>query len=349
VPVRVVHVDPHTDRIWHRLVTEKGSSVFHSLEWMRVLTDTYGLQVGAYVVLDAAGEPKAGIPYCRISDILGERIVTLPFSDYCDPLVDDPEDWDSLIATLAGEGYPFFIRCLRSDLALKDERFTLMKQAKWHGLDSRPDLDMIWRTLDDSARRAIRKAQREGIVVYITQEERALREFYEMHLSVRKYKYRLLAQPYRMFENIWRHFIAEQRGFLMVAASRRGIIGGVIFLQWRNALYYKFNASVLTELSHRPNDLLIWEGIKFAKRNGYSELDFGLSACDQEGLVRYKRKFATEERTIYFLASAQEGETAHRQKRARNLLVQLTDLFTDESLPDGVTEKAGEVLYKYFT
>src|SRR2546430_8724635 len=33
--------------------------------------------------------PISGIPFFRISDMLGKRIVTLPFSDYCDPLVSD--------------------------------------------------------------------------------------------------------------------------------------------------------------------------------------------------------------------------------------------------------------------
>jgi hypothetical protein len=33
----------------------------------------------------------------------------------------------------------------------------------------------------------------------------------------------------------------------------------------------------------------------------------------------------------------------------RGLLNQLTDLFTDESVPDEITEKAGAVLYQYFT
>jgi len=50
-------------------------------------------QTSAYVILDDCGEPQAGIPFCRIADIMGERILALPFSDYCDPLVNDQECW----------------------------------------------------------------------------------------------------------------------------------------------------------------------------------------------------------------------------------------------------------------
>jgi len=73
---------------------------------MQVLTDTYGWAISAYVLLDDRGEPKAGIPYCRITDMLGDRIVALPSRDYCDPLVNDAECWRSLIDRLVPEHRP---------------------------------------------------------------------------------------------------------------------------------------------------------------------------------------------------------------------------------------------------
>ena len=38
-----------------------------------------------------------------------------------------------------------------------------------------------------------------------------------------------------------------------------------------------------------------------------------------------------------------------RQQQIRGLLPHLTDLFTDRSVPDSVTEKAGDLLYRFFT
>lgn len=345
----IICVDPRTDPLWQRLVDQHRSSAFHSPGWMRVLTETYGLEARAYVALDGAGEPGAGIPFCRIADIMGKRIVTLPFSDHCDPLVSDGDLWGCLIDGLLVEHCPIVVRCLHNSLPLADERFTLVKKAKWHGLDLQPDLDTLWQGLHNSGRRAIKKAQRDGVVVRIAQRKEALRAFFEMHLGIRKYKYRLLAQPYRFFENIWHHFVEKQSGLLMIAVYQGKIIGGVLFLEWKDTLYYKFNASDPAHLSHRPNDLLIWEGIKYGKAEGYTHLDFGLSDWDQEGLVRYKRKFTTEEKTISFLRYAPDGAPTQKEKQVRNLLTQLTDLFTDESVPDSVTAKAGEVLYRFFT
>lgn len=101
-------------------------------------------------------------------------------------------------------------------------------------------------------------------------------------------------------------------------------------------------------LSLRPNDLLIWEGIKYGKAQGYTDLDFGLSDWDQEGLVQYKRKYATEEKTISFLRYSPNGASTEQERQLRGLFSQLTDLFTDEAVPDDVTEKAGNVLYHLF-
>jgi len=169
-----------------------------------------------------------------------------------------------------------------------------------------------------------------------------------MHLKIRKYKLGLLAQPFQFFQNIWRHFVDTQHGFLLLALYQDKIVAGDFFLEWKDTLYYKFNASLPADLSHRPNDLLIWEGIQRGKARGFTSLDFGLSDIDQEGLVRYKRKFGTQEKIISFLRHAPEGVPSLAEKQIRVLLAQLTHRFTNQLVPDVVTEGAGEDLYRLF-
>lgn len=347
--MKLVCIDPRTDPLWRTLVEQEHSSVFHSPSWIQVLTDTYGWEASAHVLLDEQGILRAGLPFCRIADILGKRIVALPFSDYCDPLVDDANSWRLLIDGLLPEHAPITIRCLHNSLPITDERFTLAKQAKWHGVDLRPELDALWQGMHDSSRRAIKKSRREGVIVRVAESEKDLRTFFEMHLKIRKYKYGLLAQPYRFFQNIWRNFVEAQRGFLLLAVYQDTVVAGDFFLEWKDTLYYKFNASNPQELSHRPNDLLTWEGIQQAKARGLTFLDFGLCDWDQEGLARYKRKFGAEEKTISFLQHIPHGRPNSTEKEIRNFLKQLTQRFTDQLVPDAVTERAGEDLYRLFT
>jgi lipid II:glycine glycyltransferase (peptidoglycan interpeptide bridge formation enzyme) len=224
----------------------------------------------------------------------------------------------------------------------------LIKQAKWHSVDLRPDIDTIWQNIDSSARRAIRKAQQAGVVVRIAQTKEELRAFFDLHLRIRKYKYHLLAQPYRFFENIWNNFIEAQQGALLVAVYQNEIVGGVLFIEWQGKLYYKFNASNPAYISLRPNDLVVWEGIKYGRAKGHTYLDFGRSDWDHEGLLRYKRKFSSEEKTISVLGCKPNGTPTQTEKKMWSLFPDLTRLLTIESVPDHVTEKAGDVLYRFF-
>lgn len=347
--MNVICINPTQDPIWQQLVTQHASTVFHSPAWIRVLQETYPFHIGAYVLLNEANEPVAGIPFATIDDMMDSRIACLPFSDFCDPLVRHPDDWYCLADKLLHNGSRINLRCLHNQSPLTDQRFKQVGKAKWHCVDLQEDEDMLWQGLQGSARRAIKKAKRSGVSVRISQDKDDLRAFFELHLRVRKYKYRLLAQPYQFFENIWNQFLAPGQGTLILAIHEEQIIGGVLFLEWQNGLYYKFNASNPDKIALRPNDLIVWEGIRYGRERKLHFLDFGLSDWDQEGLLQYKRKFASQEKTISFLRYTPEGSPSTAEKKLRKLFPQLTDLFVDASVPDTVTEKAGNSLYRFFT
>lgn len=347
--MKIHTVNPVDDPLWRRLVEGCESSLFHAPEWLGVLAATYGLDLGAIVAVDDAGVPRAGLPFCRVDDLLGGRIVCLPFSDYCDPLVEEPALWEPLLAPLLATGLPLSVRCLRRAPPPRlADRLTPGRRAMWHGVNLQGGEAAIWSNVDPAGQRAIHRAERDGVLVRMAEHERELRAFYELHLRVRKYKYRLLAQPYGFFQQIWRRFIEPGRGALLLAVYGDDIIGGDLFLEWQGRLYYKCNASAAGALAHRPNDLLIWEGIRRAISRGCSELDFGLSDCDQPGLVRFKRKFASAEGEIVVFTTPGAAPDAARAQAARRLLGQLTALLTDGEASDALTARAGDLLYRYF-
>src|SRR5258708_25612776 len=103
------------------LLQQASSSVFHSPAWIQVLTDTYGWEARAYVVLDSRGEPRAGIPFSHLSDMMGERVLALPFSAYCHPLGDDPQCSPFLLDSLVSERCPANFACLHNKRPLTPE------------------------------------------------------------------------------------------------------------------------------------------------------------------------------------------------------------------------------------
>src|SRR3712207_3131717 len=186
--MQVLELHPRTDPLWHTLLERYGASAFHSPQWIGTLADTYHWDIRALVIVDDGGAPEAGIAFCRVSDMLGTRIVSLPFSDYCDSLVATTEQWHMLSRSLLAEGCPVVVRCLHNIIPVADEWWREFKRAKWHGMDLRLDRDALWRGIHDSAKRAIKKAQLDGIDVSVAQSEGELRAFFEMRLRVRTYK-----------------------------------------------------------------------------------------------------------------------------------------------------------------
>jgi hypothetical protein len=225
---RVTTLDPLVDKAWLDLVTTTASSVFHSPAWLEVLARTYGFEPRAAVLIDDAGRATAGIPYCVIGGLPERRVATPPFSDYADPLVKDRRDWDALVAVLLAEGCPINVRCLHNDVPLADERFPVVNRARWHRLTLDDDIESLWGGLHASARRAVRKADNDGLTVREVRGREGLRAFFDLHFRTRKRKYRLLAQPYAFFQNIWELFVEDGRGSILGAyVGERGTTSSV--------------------------------------------------------------------------------------------------------------------------
>ena len=83
--------DPLTDPRWDDLVSRHNrASAFHPRGWLESLSRTYGYQVLALTTAPPGKPMTDGVVFCRISSwITGTRIVSLPFADHCEPLIDD--------------------------------------------------------------------------------------------------------------------------------------------------------------------------------------------------------------------------------------------------------------------
>jgi CelD/BcsL family acetyltransferase involved in cellulose biosynthesis len=325
------------------------AGVFTSSPWLRALEIAYGFSI-EIAALCRAGAIEAAIPYCRLDDLRGPRIVAPPFSDYGDPLVESPIDLSLLLEHLAAFGCGLRLRTLRNPLPAQHATLQTTGEAFWHGIDLDRPLDVIWAGLDASARQNCRKAERSGVTVRIGCSEADLELFHRMHGHVRKTKYRMLAQPVGLFTAIQSTFTVppgSSDDIAVVIAEVDGEpIAGIMLILWQGTAYYKFNASFDTRL--RPNDLLAWHAIRYAKDQGCRAFDFGISDTDQPGLVRYKRKFATEEKLMRQLMLPSPRATAPHEQLAGQTLGRLTELLTRPEVPDAVTREAGDALYRYF-
>src|SRR5579872_6896335 len=64
------------------LQTHRFGSLFASPLWIEALTRTYGFQISA-AVATRDGHLDSAVLFSRVSDVRGDRIISLPFCDYC--------------------------------------------------------------------------------------------------------------------------------------------------------------------------------------------------------------------------------------------------------------------------
>lgn len=342
----VVLADPRHDPRWRELASSAGGSLFTSPPWIRSICDTYGFTPQARIVIDAAGMPTDGFAWVPISDIRGDRLVSLPFSDRAEPLLTDETAWWSLVGDAVSGESPLRIRCLDNAAPVMDARFTTIDEAAWHCTPLGSPPSELYRSLSSAARRNIATAGRNHIVVKTITGIEGVHTYHRLHVRLRKYKYRLLAQPLTMFERIWDEFSAQDRIVTFLAYADDEPIAGSVYLAWNDTLYYKFGASIASALSMRPNDAVAWTALRWASERGFRYLDWGLSDLDQPGLVAYKSKWASEERRIITLSSLRPDPNGSHD--AGRVLGDLTRLLTDDAVPDAITERAGSLLYRYF-
>jgi len=95
-------LDPTKDARWAELVERHpNASVFHTVGWLEALKRTYGYEPVAFTTSSPTGALNNGMVFCRVKSWLtGSRLVSLPFSDHCEPLCDSDEDLNFLVRYL---------------------------------------------------------------------------------------------------------------------------------------------------------------------------------------------------------------------------------------------------------
>ena len=261
-----------------------------------------------------------------------------------EPLVADRATWSSLVDDALRTDARLQIRCLDAAVPTTDTRLVRAEEAVAFTTLVRPCRrstgHQVFRPAEHGHRGPERRARRRG-------HRDGRRPFYHrLHVSLRKYKFRLLAQPFALFERIWQEFAVHDGIVTLLAHVNGEPVAGAVYLAWNDVLYYKFGASLPRTLPLRPNDALAWTALRWASERGFRLLDWGLSDLDQPGLIAYKRKWASQERRIVTLRSISRELDNNRD--AGQLLGELTCLLTEDAVPDHITERAGCLLYRYF-
>jgi CelD/BcsL family acetyltransferase involved in cellulose biosynthesis len=341
-------IDPVADARWDTfLARHPEASTFHTPGWLEALRRTYGYEPFVLTTAAPGEEMKNGIVCCLVrSWLTGDRIVSLPFADHCQPLVDSPESLQVLLAALREEQgrakWKYIeLRPLASNPHLEEPAsFGKSAEFYFHILDLRPDLDSLYRNLHKSCvQRKIQRAEREHLVYEVGCSEALLVKFYHLLLLTRR-RHQLPPQPLSWFRNLI-DCLGDKARMHMVSKDGHPI-ASILTLFFKNTLVYKYGCSDGRFHNLGGMSLLFWKTIQEGKELGAQEFDLGRSETDNPGLVASKGHLGAACRTLNYYRypprMSANSASGWKMRIVRNAV---------GWLPDSLLTAAGRLLYKH--
>lgn len=347
----VYRLDPLEDPRWAEFVlTHPRACSFHTPGWLRALKECYGYEPLVLTTTPPQQPLKNGIAVCRLNSWLtGTRHVSLPFSDHCEPLIDDAETASELFSSMAGEASGRSIRSVQlrplSDSfadVVGSVGFGEAEAYSFHVLDLRPPLQEILGTFHaSSVRRSLRRSEREGLMYEEGHSEELLQKFYRLQLLTRR-RHGLPPQPMSWFRSIVRNLPDEAT--IRVASKDGQAIASILTLRHNGWVIYKYGCSDVRFNKLGAINFLFWKTIEQAKANGDTAFDLGRSDLDNQGLIEFKSHWGTKATrlTYYRHPAPVEVDKGHSVAWVRSAAKRLI-----AHAPDAVLVGLSKILYRH--
>ena len=349
--IRVYRIEPLTDPRWNILLDgHPCASVFHTRSWLNALQATYGYEPVAFTTTQPGAELQNAVLFCRVnSRLTGERLVSLPFSDHCDPLIEARSDLAPIISELEGELCKRKLRYveLRPRAPLDGIHPSLQPHASFrlHEIDLAPDIQTVLQNCHKaSIQRKLCRARREGITYEEGRSGDFIDALYRLLIMTRR-RHQVPPQPRRWFESLV-HYFGEA---LKIRIACRGgqPIAAILTLRYKDTMMYKYGCSDahLHRLGGMP--LLLWRAIQDAHENSMQLFDLGRTDSDNAGLITFKSRWGARPADLaYFRIVAPPGRASFDSlgrggwavRKVRQALARL---------PDPVFRSAGAFLYRH--
>lgn len=337
-------VDPGAVSDWDaRLLTSGDIDFFHTSAWARTLTEAYGFQPIYHVNLHK-GKFSFLMPMMEIrSAFTGRRGVALPFTDRCTPYSLDPYSLSEARDSVISYGLKNHWR----HIEWRDNKFFDDDALPWetfffHEIDLRQSSQALFAGLSENNRRNIRKSLKEGVAVSSDASRDSLSSFCRLNHVTRK-RHGLPPQPLCFFRSVFNNILANGMGRIFVASIKGRTIAAAIFFHFGTNALYKYGASDLRYQKFRPNNLIMWEALKWYQDRSFHVLDLGRSEINNPGLLQFKRTWGGTESLIkYFRYDLKKCSLVSKQSHHTQPATKLMS-----AMPVPVLRILGRMFYRH--
>ncbi len=348
-------IDPIADARWSELLhRHPDASVFHTPAWLRTLRDTYGYSV--FALTEAApGEPlQNGLVFSHVKSwVTGSRIVSLPFSDHCQPLVDSSNNfaalWSRLEAHAGFSGCRYVeLRPLQAISAADSKHLRESAAFQFHMLDLQPDTAALYQNFHKSCiQRKLDRAEREKIQIVHGQSGDLLDVFYRLLLLTRR-RHSLPPQPRVWFQNLVRHFGKDLEFWTAWQGDRA--LAAILTLSSTRTVVYKYGVSDAKFHHLGAMPALFWHAIQYAKSRHAAIFDMGRSDLNNPGLIQFKERWGAKPMHLSYFRTMPKAVSTRRQSEAPHIFMSARERLTRQviaNLPDFCLTAAGRLLYRH--
>ena len=345
----VYTTDPLRDSRWLEfLERHPRASVFHTPGWLEALRRTYGYQPVVLTTSPPTSELSNGIVFCRISSWLtGRRMVSLPFTDHCEPLVDSKDNLNVLLSFLVRDlerehwKYIEFRPLMSPDFDPEIQPcFGKSESFYFHKLGLQSNLDTLFQNFHRSCiQRKIRRAERERLTYEKGCSQSILGKFYYLLLITRR-RHQLPPQPWSWFRNLVD--CLGDRLTIRVVSRNGQPMASILTLSGKNSLVYKYGCSDARFHNLGGMSFLFWQTIQEGKEQGAQEFDLGRSATNNDGLIAFKNHWGAVSSPLSYyrfpLGASPNFATGWKMQVVRQVCARL---------PDSILTTASKLLYRH--
>lgn len=190
------------------------------------------------------------------------------------------------------------------------DNIKVLHNRKTVALDLTAEIDYIWMNqISTQNRNVIRKCIKNNLKVVKSDD---YKEFISIYLETME---KVGADEFYSFDADYFHKMKEDKSCTLLAVMQEDrMIAAAVFMGYGDYFHYHLSGSRRDALKLSPNNILLWEAIKYAKEQGYKRMHFGGGLTDsmEDNLFKFKSRFSKEYIDFYIGKRVHNDELYHK-------------------------------------
>jgi len=284
--MEVIELEKEDSR-WEEFLRNNTHLVFHTPQYKKFIEEAFGCKYKVLGVVDDG--VRLIFPMVEVKSwLFGRRIISSAYIEYGGFAGEEKYVADML--NYLNQNYSNYDYLeIRGGMESKFDLSSLIKK-DWYKrfvlkLFSE---DETWRNIQESKRKAVKKALKEVSVKDVTE----IKELYELYCQNMR---RFGSPPYskKYFESFYTNLVSCGLAKIIGSYYQGKLVSALLGFCYKERVHILIAVSDPKYQEYRPNDAMHWEFIKWACNNNYKWFDFG-RVREASGQFEYKQKWGPE-------------------------------------------------------